>query len=65
VVIQRRCLRATRDLKSGEILAATDLEALRPAPADSIRPFEIDRVVGRKIHRDIPQGDYPKWTDVG
>jgi N-acetylneuraminate synthase len=65
VVIQRRCLRATRDLKAGETLTASDLEALRPAPTDSIFPYEIDRIVGRQLHRDIPQGDYPKWTDVG
>ena len=65
VVIQRRCLRAARNLKSGDTLSAGDLEALRPAPADSIHPYEISRVVGRKLARDIPQGDYPKWTDLG
>lgn len=65
VVIQRRCLRAARDLKAGETIAASDLEALRPAPHDAIFPYELDRVVGRKLTRDLPQGDYPKWTDVG
>ncbi len=65
VVIQRRSLRAKRDLKAGAEIAASDLEALRPAPRDAIFPFQIARVVGRKLTRDIPKGDYPKWTDLG
>ena len=65
VVIQRRCLRATRDLKAGEVIGSGDLESLRPAPGDSILPYEIERVMGRKISRDISQGDYPKWADIG
>jgi sialic acid synthase SpsE len=65
VVIQRRSLRAAKDLKAGQTISESDLEALRPAPRDAIFPFEIDRVMGRKLTRDIPKGDYPKWTDVG
>lgn len=65
VVIQRRSLRASRDLRAGQALAESDLEALRPAPRDAIFPFDLDRVVGCKLKRDIPKGDYPKWTDVG
>ncbi len=65
VVIQRRCLRATRDLKAGSVIVADDLEALRPAPADSIPPFEIEKAAGRRLLRDVEQGDYPRWTDLG
>ena len=65
VVIQRRSLRAAKNLKAGQTISESDLEALRPAPRDAIFPFEIDRVVGRKLTRDILKGDYPKWTDVG
>lgn len=64
VVIQRRCLRAARDLDEGAVLSAEDLEALRPAPLDSIYPFEIDRVVGRRLRRPVSRGDYPKWADL-
>ncbi len=64
VVIQRRSLRATRDLRTGETIEPDDLEALRPAPRDAIFPFDIGRVIGRKLTRDISKGDYPKWTDV-
>ncbi len=65
VVIQRRCLRAARDLPTGTVLARGDLEALRPAPRDAIFPYQEQITVGRKLLRDLKQGDYPKWTDLG
>ena len=64
VVIQRRCLRAARDLDAGTPLAKGDLEALRPAPRDGIFPYEERSTVGRKLRRDLKKGDYPKWTDL-
>lgn len=64
VVIQRRCLRAARDLPKGTVLSAEDLEALRPAPTDAIMPFDLQKVVGRSLSRAVSQGDYPKWTDL-
>nr|MBA3405211.1 N-acetylneuraminate synthase family protein [Gemmatimonadaceae bacterium] len=63
VVIQRRCLRASRDLADNSVLAEGDLEALRPAPADAIFPFEHDRLIGRTLKRSLARGDYPRWTD--
>lgn len=64
VVIQRRCLRATRDLPKGTVVAKRDLEALRPAPAGAIAPFQLHEVVGKTLTRDVPEGDYPKWSDL-
>jgi len=64
VVIQRRCLRAARDLQSGTTIEKGDLEALRPAPRDGIFPYEEESTLGRKLRRDLKQGDYPKWTDL-
>jgi sialic acid synthase SpsE len=65
VVIQRRSLRAARDLPAGTAIARGDLEALRPAPPDAVFPYQQDMVLGRKLLRDLKQGDYPKWTDLG
>jgi N-acetylneuraminate synthase len=64
VVIQRRCLRATRDLSKGTRLADGDLQALRPAPRDAIMPFQLHEILGRTLNRDLKRGDYPKWTDL-
>jgi sialic acid synthase SpsE len=62
VVVQRRCLRATADLKAGTILEEKMLEALRPAPKDAVMPFELSRVIGRKLIRDVTQGEHLRWT---
>jgi N-acetylneuraminate synthase len=62
VVVQRRCLRAARDLRAGTVLEAGMLEALRPAPRDAVMPFELPRVVGKKLARDLPAGEHLKWT---
>jgi sialic acid synthase SpsE len=62
VVVQRRCLRTSQDLKAGTALKREMLEALRPAPRDAVMPFDLERVVDRKLLRDLPQGEYLRWT---
>lgn len=64
VVLQRRCLRAGRDLTSDTVISRADIEPLRPAPVDSISPDHLTSVLGRKLRRDVAQGDYFKWTDL-
>ena len=64
VVLQRRCLRAAKDLKAGSILSSETLEALRPAPPDSVKPYELGNIVGKKLRRDLSFGDALRWTDV-
>ncbi|HEY6337929.1 MAG TPA: N-acetylneuraminate synthase family protein [Candidatus Sulfotelmatobacter sp.] len=64
VVVQRRCLRAIADLKAGTILQENMLEALRPAPRDAVMPFDLARVIGRKLIHDLPQGEYLQWTSL-
>jgi len=62
VVVQRRALRAVHDLKAGTILTPAMLEALRPAPADAVLPYQISEVVGRKLTHDLPAGEALKRT---
>lgn len=56
-VLQQRCLRAARDLPAGHLLAAGDLEALRPAPAGAARPHELAQVLGRRLAGPLQAGD--------
>jgi len=62
VIVQRRCLRAVTPLKAGTVLNAAMLEALRPAPCDAVMPFDLSKVVGRKLKQDVAAGDCLKWT---
>lgn len=64
VVVQRRCLRAIKELPAGAILSADMLEALRPAPRDAVMPFELTEVVGKKLAKDMKQGDALLWTSI-
>jgi sialic acid synthase SpsE len=62
LVVQRRCLRTTQDLKAGTILTEDMLEALRPAPREAVMPFDLPRVLGKTLRCDLPHGEYLRWT---
>jgi N-acetylneuraminate synthase len=64
VILQRRCLRASRNLNAGDIITADMLEALRPAPKDSIPPYKIDSIVGKKLIKNIEAGADLRWSDT-
>ncbi len=65
VVLQRRCLRAARDIRAGEVLTRELIDVLRPATPGGIPPFEIDRVIGAQALVDLPQGKELRWLDLG
>lgn len=63
-ILQRRCLRATRNLNKGEIITEDMIEALRPAPKSSIPPYQIDKLLGKILNKDVVLGAELKWGDV-
>ena len=65
VVVQRRCLRAARDLAAGTILTRDDLDVLRPAPLDGIFPYELPRVIGTRLTRALRVGEHVRWGGLG
>jgi sialic acid synthase SpsE len=64
-VIQRRCLRAARDIKAGERLTREMIDVLRPATPGAIKPDQIFAVLGRRAVSDMPLGKELRWTDLG
>ncbi len=64
VVVQRRCLRAARDLTAGTVLREDMLEALRPAPRDAVFPFDLAQVTGKKLTCDLSAGECLQWTSI-
>jgi N-acetylneuraminate synthase len=62
VVIQRRCVRAAKELRSGTTLTHELLTLVRPAPLDGIFPFDAERIIGRRLCCDLPAGEYLRWT---
>jgi len=64
-VLQRRCLRAARDIRAGETLTREMIDVLRPAVAEAIKPSEISAVLGKRAIHDLPAGKELRWTDLG
>jgi N-acetylneuraminate synthase len=64
-IVQRRCLRAARDIKAGEILTRQVIDVLRPATPGAIKPSEIETVIGARALVDLPYGKELRWTDLG
>ena len=57
VVLQRRCVRAARDLPAGRVLTRDDLEVLRPAPVEALAAHEVGIAVGRTLARALVAGE--------
>ena len=62
-VARRDCLRAARDIKSGEVLTKEMLVADRPA-LGGIRPRLIAAVIGRTAQADIIAGAPVTWNAI-
>lgn len=57
IVLQRRCLRASRDLPKGSRVTEDTIEVLRPAPNGSLAPKYRDIILGQSLQEDIKKGE--------
>jgi N-acetylneuraminate synthase len=64
IVLQRRCVRAARDLPAGTVLIRDDLEVLRPAPPEAVPAHEVGRVVGKVLTTSLAAGQDVRWGDL-
>ncbi len=64
-VVQRRCLRAARDIRAGEVFTRAMIDVLRPATPGAIKPDQVGEVIGTRALTDLPQGKELRWTDLG
>ena len=64
VVLQRRCIRASKKLKKNDIIRRSDLIILRPCPKNAIDPKNIEKIVGKKLVNNIPEHEIIKWEDI-
>ncbi len=61
VVLQRRCVRAARDLPTGAVITRDDLDILRPATSGCILPYQLERVIGTVVRQPIAAGEGLEW----
>jgi N-acetylneuraminate synthase len=64
-IVQRRCLRAAREVRAGETFTREMIDVLRPAAPGAIKPDQIPDVIGTKALRDLASGEELRWTDLG
>ena len=64
-IVQRRCLRAARDIRAGEVFTREMIDVLRPATPGAIKPDQIPEVIGTRALQDLPAGRELRWTDLG
>lgn len=55
-IVQQRCIRAKRDLMPGEIIKEDDVIILRPCPDNAFKPYEGEKVLGKKLKKQIQAG---------
>lgn len=65
VIIQRRCLRAAREIMPGEVITREMIDVLRPATDGAILPYQIAEILGLKAIVRISQGQELRWTQLG
>lgn len=58
VILQRRAIRVIKNLKEGDKLDGSHIEFQRPCPDDAIDINAVDKLINKKLDRDIDKGDY-------
>lgn len=64
VLIQRRCLRASKQVAKGETFSREMIDVLRPAIPDGILPPAIPQILGKRAAVDIGKGEALRWVDI-
>ena len=58
IVLQRRSMRAIKDLDKGHIICESDFIPLRPCPNDAITPIGFKSFIGKKLSKDLKMNEY-------
>jgi len=64
VILQRRAIRTKEKLQKGLKLKKSDIISLRPCPSNGLLPFELKKVVGKTLKKNIEKGDLIRWEDL-
>ena len=64
VIIQRRGIRAKKNILKGEMIKETDLAYLRPCTDECLPPNKKNLVIGKKISTNVVEGDPINLSNV-
>tara|TARA_B100002051_G_C16227998_1_gene389049 strand:- start:2 stop:532 length:531 start_codon:yes stop_codon:yes gene_type:complete len=63
-IVQRRAIRVNKNIKKNSIINGGDLTFLRPCPANALPPYKAKDILGKKIIKNIKNGDVIRLKDV-
>ena len=63
-IVQRRALRALKNINKNSIISKNDLIYLRPCPVNAISPNQEAKVIGKKLNKDILKGELITYGDL-
>ena len=64
VILQRRSIRAKKNIKAGDTIKKENVNFLRPCPCDAIDPSSFKDVVGKELVNDVSEGDIIRYLDL-
>ena len=64
IIVQRRAIRAAKNLEIGTLLSTSDIEFLRPCESEAISPMYAEDILGKKLLVNLEHGDFLKWQDI-
>lgn len=63
VMVQRRAIYFCRDLPAGTVVRQEDLFPVRPIQSGELPPYEADRIIGKRVIRDVKADTGVKMED--
>tara|TARA_Y100000768_G_C23978259_1_gene684256 strand:- start:230 stop:1303 length:1074 start_codon:yes stop_codon:yes gene_type:complete len=63
-MVQRRGLRYNKKLLKGSIIERGDIFPLRPLHKDGIQPYEIEKLLGKKLNEDVEEDQHISWEQI-
>lgn len=63
-ILQRRCLRAAKDLSKGTEISEDMVDTLRPSPKEGLPPKYKQIIIGRKVKEDFKKGTPFTWEKI-
>ncbi len=64
IIVQRRAIRFKYDCKVGHTIHKEDIEMLRPCPNSSLQPYELEKILGKKLKVDKLLGEDIAMKDI-
>lgn len=62
--LQRRAIYIQKELKAGSVIAREDIFPLRPVKEGSIYPYDAEKIIGKKLKRNVKADTCLLWEDI-